>query len=95
MPTEENQQYILNFYRTLLYPGDLPIAHDIGHVKVYEQIHGRLNLNYLYRSNLNQHFQRIHEELCVLYWQLVYNWSDYEDYLDNEKIDNLNKRNFI
>jgi hypothetical protein len=72
----------------IIYPDDTPRKLDIKQLDVYERIHGENLFCFVLSEGVSRNtynFYKIHRELSELYWQIVYTWSDYEDYLDYEK----------
>lgn len=87
---------ITEYYYKIIYPMYLPKKIDIGHVKLYEKIHGEHLFSKLIGQSPSLSFGHLHNELCVLFEQLINTWDEYQEYMDfEEPIEKLNKMNFI
>lgn len=70
----------------LFYPKYKPHPVDIGHLHMYNLLHNNALYDRLYKSPIS--FQRYMDEMidecCILYEQLVHDWSEYERFLESE-----------
>lgn len=84
------------------YPRYLHKRLDIGHYRVYKLMTNTDVFHFIFSNGLNRNtheFQKTDDKLCVLWEQLVKEWNDYEEFLDEElpvlKLEQNKKRKFL